>query len=102
VRTVTNRNEVTTLSRVVDSGEAEEIVLAEEIRTAALLIDEKQGRELAEARGIQCLGLVGVLLMAKQNRVIPSVTDVLNALETNANFYLDKGLKQSVLRRVGE
>ena len=75
------------------------LILAEERTADALLIDDKQGRSIAEQRGIHCLGLAGALLMAKQNNIISSLAEVLFALESNANLYLDPTLKRSLLAR---
>ena len=56
------------LSQELDRGEAEAIVLAEESKAEYLLMDEKHGRSVAEARGLTVVGLLGVLLMAKKSR----------------------------------
>jgi uncharacterized protein len=102
VRSVTDRKAVELLRREIDAGESEAIVLAEEVKADVLLIDEKHGRTLAEQRGIQCLGLAGALLLAKENKLIASVGEVLQALEIDANFYLDAGLKKLLLARASE
>ena len=46
----------------VDAGEAEAIALAKEVGADLLIIDDRQGRRLAEAVGIPCVGTVGILL----------------------------------------
>jgi len=99
---VKDRNAVDLLREEIDAGEAEAIILAEESDADVLLIDEKDGRFIAEGRGIRCLGLVGAILIAKQNGLILTVGEILEALETKANFYLDAELKRTVLRRAGE
>jgi predicted nucleic acid-binding protein len=66
VHSITNRAAVTLLLRDIDQGAAEAIVLAEELRADALLIDEKRGRVIAQHRGLQCLGLAGALLTANK------------------------------------
>jgi hypothetical protein len=102
IRIVVRTDAVSALRSDIDAGEAEAIVLAEELGADALLIDEKHGRSIAEERGIRCLGLAGALLLAKQNKLIPSLAPILKELEAKANFYLDKGLKQDLLRRAEE
>lgn len=102
VRLVGNRTAVNSLRDEIDEGEAQAIILAEELQADALLIDDKQGRTVAENRGIPCLGLAGAILLAKQSGLIRSVGDILNSLETQASFYLDAGLKQTLLIRAKE
>lgn len=102
VHAVADSAAVIALLKDLDHGESEAIILAQELGADALLIDEKLGRTIAESRGVRCLGLAGALLMAKQLNLIPSLADVLETLETDANFYLDKPLKKSLLNRAGE
>lgn len=88
--------------RDLDVGEAESIALAVELGAQALLIDERRGRRIAERHGLRCLGLAGVTLMAKQKGIIPSVSDLLDDLESNARFYLATDLKREIIKRAGE
>ncbi len=50
--------------QVLDPGERDAILLAEEVRADLLLIDERQGRLEARRRGITTTGTLGVLLAA--------------------------------------
>jgi predicted nucleic acid-binding protein len=50
--------------QVLDAGEREAILLAQEARADLLLIDERQGRLEARRRGITTTGTLGVLLAA--------------------------------------
>jgi hypothetical protein len=102
VHSVANSVAVGLLREEIDAGEAQAIILAEEIRANILLIDDKQGRTVAQRRGIQCLGLAGAILLAKENGLIGSIGDFLNRLESEANFYLDRGLRRELLLRVRE
>ena len=99
---VENNGAVTLLRKEFDEGEAQAIVLAQEVRANALLIDDKHGRLLAEARGLRCIGLAGALLMAKENGLIVSLREILDNLETTANFYLDARLRDALLAKAGE
>lgn len=102
VHSISNSNALHSLRHAIGDGEAEAIILAEELRADALLIDDKQGRSMAEHRGIPCLGLAGALLMAKQKHLISSLAEILNILEDKANFYLDSRLKRSLLTTARE
>lgn len=86
----------------VDRGEAEAIALAEELHADHLLIDERKGRRLAQQQGVPVVGLLGVVLMAKRARLIPSARSLLNRLDQEAGIYLTDDLKDAALETVGE
>jgi uncharacterized protein len=102
VRAIHDTQAAQSLSQELDWGEAEAIVLAEECRADYLLMDEKQGRSVAEARGLKVIGLLGVLLMAKQFKLIPAVGPLIAELESRAGFFVSEGVKQIVLAAAGE
>jgi len=60
---------LTELRGLLDAGEAEAMVLAKQ-HGLPLLVDEKKGRNIARMMGIPVLGLVGVLLLAVQRRLL--------------------------------
>ena len=66
VSVVNNRQAVECLGLVLDRGEAEVIVLAEELRADAVLIDDLKARKTAVLRGLAVVGAIGVLLDAKE------------------------------------
>jgi len=67
-----------------------------------LLIDERKGRRLAQARDLRVVGLLGVILIAKRRGLIPSVRDLLSQLDEKAGIYLSANLKATALKTVGE
>lgn len=99
---VTNMAAVKLLMRELDAGEAEAIVLAKEKHADLLLVDEMSGRSVATREGLRFVGLVGVLLQAKAQGLIPSVSDVLEEIETNTTFYLSDEMKNLARQRAGE
>ena len=100
--TVTNKPLVTTLRLDLDPGEAEAIACALENRASLLLIDERRGRRAAQQLGIPIMGLIGVLLMARKQRLIPHIRPHLDALRNVAGFWMSTALYDRVLHDVGE
>jgi uncharacterized protein len=89
-------------SRIVDAGEAEAIELARELQADRLLIDERKGRRLAVQEGVPVIGLLGVVLLARRNTLIPSARALLLRLETEAGMYLSEDIRNQALKAVGE
>lgn len=86
----------------MDEGEAKGIVLAKELKADELLMDEKEGRRVAEREGLHVIGLLGVLLDAKLRGMLPSLRDAIEQLEREAHFYIAQELKDTILREAGE
>jgi predicted nucleic acid-binding protein len=67
-----------------------------------LLMDEKIGRRVATHRGLRVVGLLGVLVLAKDRGLLRSVADTVAALESQAGFFISPEVRQAVLQRAGE
>lgn len=98
----TRVEEVDALSQIVDLGEAEAIVLAQEIDAQLLIIDERAGTNIARNKGLKTIGLVGILLKAKERGQISSVKPILQLLREKAGFWIGENLLQRVLSIAGE
>jgi predicted nucleic acid-binding protein len=68
----------------------------------ALLMDERLGRETARHLGVRCIGLIGVLVEAKQKGIIAAVKYHLDALRDIAGFRISGDLYARVLHDQGE
>jgi predicted nucleic acid-binding protein len=82
-------------------GEREAIALGIEVGAGAIIIDERAGRRLAEAAGLNVIGTLGLLLQAKLAGVIASVRPELDKL-LETSFFLGEELYHQVLGVAGE
>jgi uncharacterized protein len=83
--------------RNLDLGEASAIVLALELNATQLLIDERLGRTEAKRQGLKITGILGVLLAAKRQTLIPAVRPVMDLLIQQANFRISGQLYDEIL-----
>lgn len=90
------------LRKELDEGESEAILLAKELSADILVIDEIAGREIASRMGIKIIGLLGILIVAKQMGLIEKIQPLITELKTKAGFWISEGLSNSVLKSVGE
>ena len=100
VREVQDQTGVQRLRFWLDSGESEAIVLAQEM-SLTLLMDERRGRTIAEALGLNRTGTVGILLAARAEGQISAITPLLDALLT-AGVRLSPRLYEETRRLAGE
>ena len=85
--------------QLVDRGEASAIALAVRHPTATLVIDERKGRQLARSLSISITGLVGILLLAAEARLLPKDQGVVSDLEAHG-FWLSDHLKRLLADRL--
>jgi predicted nucleic acid-binding protein len=102
VEPVKNAEEARRMAQWVDWGEAEAIELAKELGADRLLIDERKGRKLAMVEGVQVIGVLGVLLLAKKKGLLLSLRELMEELKKEAGFYLAEALVAEVLEAAGE
>jgi len=101
-RTVSDRTLVEALNNELDIGEAEAIALAVEIQAEQVLIDERRGRLVASRLNLCCTGILGVLVEAKSRGLVAEVKPLLDALISEAGFWVAEPLYNSVLQLVNE
>ena len=84
------------------AGECEALALARELQAQWLLMDEREGRLVAQSMGIKVTGTVGVVLWARVEGLIPSVREALLGLRQQAGFFLKTDLIEAAAREAGE
>jgi uncharacterized protein len=90
------------LTETLDRGESEAIALSLTYANSLLLIDERKGRAIAESYNIRCIGLVGILILAKEKGFIGAVKPLLDRLIEEANFFISAKVYQSALSAANE
>jgi predicted nucleic acid-binding protein len=68
-------------------GEKEAIILYDEIHADRLLIEDNGARLFAEARGIHCIGTLGMLIEAKDEGFIPALRPFFTNLITKKRYF---------------
>ncbi|NEP51139.1 MAG: DUF3368 domain-containing protein [Moorea sp. SIO3C2] len=101
-RQVRNQALVQALRQKVDPGEAEAIALAIELHADRLIIDERRGRKIAASMGIKYIGILGVLLEAKNSNFITDVKPIIDDLIVIAGFRISPRLYTDILEVAGE
>ena len=89
----------------IDMGEASALVLASECQTngdeVLLIVDEIRGRQAASHAHIAIIGTAGLLILAKNARLLAAVKPLLAALQAQS-YFLSARLVEAVLRQAGE
>jgi hypothetical protein len=94
---VHDQDSVVRLRGRLGRGEAEAIVLAKELHADYVILDDAAARTIAESEECRVLGLLGLLVHAKERGVIPAVRPVLDRILA-AGFYIDDDLYQLILK----
>ncbi len=92
-----NDSRLAILELQLDLGESEAILLADQLKLP-LLIDERVGRNMAKAMGLEIVGLVGVLYALKNDsKILPDEMRALVTALEKVNFWLSNELIELLL-----
>jgi predicted nucleic acid-binding protein len=86
----------------LDAGESSVIALALELNADWLIIDEQLGRQTATEYKLKITGILGLLIEAKRQKLIPLVKPILDDLINTAKFWVNPSLYNRILSIVGE
>lgn len=101
-QTVINSALADELKAEIDPGEAEAIALAIEMKADRVIIDDYQGRMVAARFGLKLIGILGILLIAKQRGLIEFVKPLMDDLINIAGFRINPQLYTHILQTAGE
>ena len=85
------------MTPLLHQGEAEAISLALEKKAKLCLIDDKDGRIIAQSNNLPITGTLGILLKAKKTGLVSSVKPLIDELRTEHNFWVRDDMYQKVL-----
>jgi len=85
----------------LDEGEAEVISVAKDKNISLVCIDEFAGRQYASLLGLDVIGTLGVLLIAKRQGYIPALKPLCDKLISSGR-YISRVLYNEVLKKAGE
>ncbi len=83
------------------AGERKIMLLCHQENADLLLIDDNRARKIARFNQIEIIGSLGVLLLAKPEKLIESVSKYIDLLESS-NLHFKKTLLENVKRQAGE
>lgn len=89
------------ISAQIDLGEAAVIQTALDEARVAVILDDLKARRVALTLGLQVTGTVGILLLAKQVGLLPSVGAAISLLETRG-MWIAPSLSARAIRLAGE
>lgn len=100
VRTPADKDYVAALKLQLDDGEAEAIALAKELNCVVIL-DDLAARRAAKRQNVRFVGLLCLLLHAKQAGKLQAIRPAIESLRA-AQFFVSDALAAEALRLAGE
>ena len=100
-KTVQDRTQVNLLMASLDKGEAEVLALSKELRADLILLDEEKARKSAVIAGFEVMGLLGVLVIARNLGLIEAIKPLIEELK-NKRFRISDRVIAEALMKAGE
>jgi hypothetical protein len=98
---VEDRTQVNLLMASLDEGEAEVLALSKELRADLILLDEEKARKSAVIAGFEVMGLLSVLVIAKNLGLIEIISPLIEELK-NKSFRISDRVIAEALLKTGE
>lgn len=89
------------LQTSLGAGESEAITLALQENARCIILDDRPARRTAVSLGLQVIGTLGVLSVAKRKGLIPAVKPLIAALDSH-HFHVAPDLARRVILDAGE
>jgi predicted nucleic acid-binding protein len=90
------------LEELLDHGESEAIALALEVHADALIVDERAARSVAVGLGLKPVGVLAMLVRAKEEGLVDAVKPLTDRLRLGIDFRISTSLYSEIMRLAGE
>jgi len=101
IKEIDNITQKQTFKTQLHDGEVEVIILGQELNADLLVIDDYNAREYAKYLGLNVIGTVGVLLLAKSKGFVQEVKPWVDRLIANG-IHISNRLYADVMKIAGE
>ena len=101
IKNVDNTAAKEVFSTSLHDGEVEVLLLAKEIGSMLVIMDDGLARRHAKYFGLKITGTVGLLLQAKQKGLIVEIKPIIDKLIAN-DFYISDNVVNEILHMAGE
>jgi len=98
---VKDKMQIAFLLGSLEKGEAEVLVLARELNADLILMDEEKDRKSAVIAGFEIMGLLGLLILAKNLGLIHKVRPLIDKLMIK-KFRISDKIIEKTLKKAGE
>ena len=96
-----DRTQLLNLPSNLGKGEISAMLLYKKLSAGFLLIDDNRARKIARYNDINVIGSIGILLLAKKQKLIDKVSPFLDRIE-KSDLYISKKLIHEVKRLADE
>lgn len=100
-RPIIDKTLVNFLMASLEKGEAEVLALPKEIKADLILLDEEKARKSAAIAGFEVMGILGLLIVAKNLGLIHEVRPLIDELRIK-KFRVSHRIVLETLKRAGE
>lgn len=101
IKSAIDKSKQSILEIQIDKGESSAIALAMEMEDSIIILDDLKARKMAEHLRLTFTGTIGVIVKAKQKRIISSIKPFLQKLK-HTDFRISPELEMEALRQAKE
>ncbi|MBP9890083.1 MAG: DUF3368 domain-containing protein [Leptospiraceae bacterium] len=98
---VNNTNHIIIKDGTLELGELEAMALYKQINADRLLIDDKRARKIADLNQIKVIGSLGILLLAKEQKLILEIKSKVVKIQ-ESDIFLSEDIIEKVLKLANE